>query len=184
MDPLELVAFDLWEPSRVQSGGGKLYFMPIVDAGTSYKHGAYLCDKSDASTISAFDLFRVKAESMTRKKIHRLVWIELLNPIPGKNIANDTESSINSLPPTHLHRMVWLNRPSVRPWMMYVPYCMILGLDTHSGLRLLLILSKPATLSLLAVTQVRSLWNRFQEKGRTCLTFVPLGPNAGQRYLS
>ena len=69
LDPLELVAFDLWGPSRVQSGGGKLYFMPIVDAGTSYKHGAYLCDKSDASTISAFDLFRVKAESMTGKKI-------------------------------------------------------------------------------------------------------------------
>ncbi len=69
LDPLELVAFDLWGPSRVQSSGGKLYFMLIVDAGTSYKHGAYLCDKSDASTIPAFDSFRVKAESMTGKKI-------------------------------------------------------------------------------------------------------------------
>ena len=70
--PLELVAFDLWGPSRVQSAGGKIYFMPIVDAGTSFKHGAYLPDKSDSSTISAFESFRVKAESMTGQKIRRL----------------------------------------------------------------------------------------------------------------
>ena len=72
LEPLELVSFDLWGPSRTQSGGGKIYFMPIVDAGTSYKHGAYLSDKSDLSTISAFDAFRVKGESMTGKKIRRL----------------------------------------------------------------------------------------------------------------
>jgi hypothetical protein len=40
--PLDLVAFDLWGPSRVQSIGGKLYLMIIIDAGTSFKHGAYL----------------------------------------------------------------------------------------------------------------------------------------------
>ncbi len=34
LDLLELVSFDLWDPSRIQSGEGKLYFMPIVDAGT------------------------------------------------------------------------------------------------------------------------------------------------------
>jgi hypothetical protein len=72
LDPLELVAFDLWGPSRVPSEGGKTYFMPIVDAGTSYKHGAYLSDKSDSSTIPAFDDFRVKAEAMTTYKIRRL----------------------------------------------------------------------------------------------------------------
>jgi hypothetical protein len=58
LDPLEVVSFDLWGPSRVPSVGGKTYFMPIVDAGTSYKHGAYLADKSDSSTISAFDIFK------------------------------------------------------------------------------------------------------------------------------
>jgi len=72
LDPLELVSFDLWGPSRIQSGGGKLYFMPVVDAGTSYKHGAFLSDKSDASTIAAFDAFRAKAESLTGQKICRL----------------------------------------------------------------------------------------------------------------
>ena len=72
LDPLELVAFDLWGPSRVQSAGGKIYFMPIVDAGSSFKYGAYLSDKSDASTISAFDDFRAKAEALTGKKIRRL----------------------------------------------------------------------------------------------------------------
>jgi len=72
LDPLELVSFDLWGPSRVQSMGGKTYFMPIIDAGTSFKHGAYLADKSDISTIAAFDVFHAKAESMTGCKIRRL----------------------------------------------------------------------------------------------------------------
>ena len=67
--PLELVSFDLWGPSRVQSVGGKLYLMIIVDAGTSYKYGAYLSDKSDSTTLAAFEIFRARAETATRKKI-------------------------------------------------------------------------------------------------------------------
>ena len=39
LDPLDLVSFDLWGPSWVQSAGGKLYLMIIVDAGTSHKYG-------------------------------------------------------------------------------------------------------------------------------------------------
>jgi len=70
--PLELVSFDLWGPSRIQSGGGKIYFMPIIDRGTSYKHGAYLSVKSDTSMIATFDEFHAKAESMTGCKIRRL----------------------------------------------------------------------------------------------------------------
>ena len=65
LDLLELMSFDLWGPSCVQSGEGKIYFMPIVDAGTSFKYGAYLADKSDSSTIAAFDAFRAQAESLT-----------------------------------------------------------------------------------------------------------------------
>jgi len=72
LGPLELVSFDLWGPSRVQSVGGKVYFMPIVDGGTAYKHGAYLSDKSDSSTIAAFDVFRVEAESLTGRKVRRI----------------------------------------------------------------------------------------------------------------
>lgn len=40
----------------MQSIGGKIYFMPVVDRGMSY-NGAYLMDKSDSSTITAFDAF-------------------------------------------------------------------------------------------------------------------------------
>ena len=72
LDPLELVSFDLWGPSRVPSVGGKLYFMPVIDGGSSYKFGAYLSDKSDSSTIAAFDAFRVEAESLSGRKIRRL----------------------------------------------------------------------------------------------------------------
>ena len=72
LNPLELVSFDLWGPSRVQSAGGKVYFMPIVDAGTSYKYAAYLSDKSDVSTIAAFDVFRIESESVSEYKIRRL----------------------------------------------------------------------------------------------------------------
>ena len=70
--PLELVSFDLWGPSRVQSVGGKVYLMIVVDAGTSYKYGAYLSDKSDSTTIAAFDAFRSAAEALTGRKISRL----------------------------------------------------------------------------------------------------------------
>ena len=72
LEPLDLVAFDLWGPSRVQSAGGKVYLMIVVDGGTSYKYGVYLADKFDATTISAFDNFRTKAETLTGRKIRRL----------------------------------------------------------------------------------------------------------------
>ena len=72
LDVLELVAFDLWGPSRVPSAGGKVYFMPVIDGGSSFKYGAYLSDKSDSSTLTAFDDFRAKAEALTGKKIRRL----------------------------------------------------------------------------------------------------------------
>jgi GAG-pre-integrase domain len=72
LQPLELVSFDLWGPSRVQSPGGKVYFMAIVDAGTSCKHGAYLPDKLDSTTTAAFDSFRTTAETTTGRKIVRI----------------------------------------------------------------------------------------------------------------
>jgi GAG-pre-integrase domain len=69
LDPLDLVSFDLWGPSRTQSAGGKVYLIIIVDAGTSHKHGAYLADKSDSSTLEAFDIFRSQSETTTGRKI-------------------------------------------------------------------------------------------------------------------
>lgn len=72
LHPLELVSFDLWGPSRTQSASGKVYLMIIVDAGTSYKYGAYLADKSDTTTLNAFNLFRTQAETDTGHKIKHL----------------------------------------------------------------------------------------------------------------
>ncbi len=72
LDPLKLVSFDLWGPSHVPSMGGKLYFMPIVNGGSSYKFGAYLSNKSDSSTIAAFDNFQVEAESLLGRKVCHL----------------------------------------------------------------------------------------------------------------
>ena len=69
LKPLDLVMFDLWGPSCVQSAGGKTYLMIIVNGETSYKYGVYLSDKSDTTTISAFDGFRIKAETLTGRKI-------------------------------------------------------------------------------------------------------------------
>ena len=70
--PLDLVAFDLWGPSRTQSVRGKVYLMIIINAGTSYKYGAYLSDKSDTTVIPTFKNFRTRAETVTGRKIHRL----------------------------------------------------------------------------------------------------------------
>lgn len=72
IDPLDLISFDLWGLSRVQSVGGKIYMMIIVDAGTSYKYGAYLSDKLDHTILATFEIFHAKAEMMTGKKICRL----------------------------------------------------------------------------------------------------------------
>ena len=46
--------------------------MVIVDAGSSYKSGVYLPDKSDVTTIQAFNNFHTEAETMTRRKICHL----------------------------------------------------------------------------------------------------------------
>ena len=72
LDPLELVSFDLWGPSRTESAGGKVYLMIVIDAGTSYKYGGYLTDKSDSTTLTAFDIFRARAETATGHKVRRL----------------------------------------------------------------------------------------------------------------
>ena len=66
---LDLVAFDLWGPSCVQSVGGKFYLMIIVNAGTSYKYRAYLSDKSDTTILLAFEIFCAKVETTTGKKV-------------------------------------------------------------------------------------------------------------------
>ena len=70
--PLDLVAFDLWGPSRTKSIGGKSYLMIILDAGTSWKWGGFLSDKSDTVTLAAFDDFRTKAETTTGRKVRRV----------------------------------------------------------------------------------------------------------------
>ncbi len=72
LDSLELVSFNLWGPLQVQSAGGKIYFMPIVDGGSSYKYGAYLSDKSDSPTIAAFDAYRVEAELLSGRKVRKI----------------------------------------------------------------------------------------------------------------
>ena len=72
LGPLDLVAFDLWGPSRTQSAGGRTYMMILVDAGTSYKYGAYLADKSDNTTLAVFEIFRAQAETLTGRKVRRL----------------------------------------------------------------------------------------------------------------
>jgi hypothetical protein len=69
LEPLDLVLFNPWGPSHTQSTRGKAYLMIIVDAGTSHKHGAYLADKSDSSTLEAFDIFCSQAETTTGRKI-------------------------------------------------------------------------------------------------------------------
>ena len=68
-NPLDLVSFDLWGPSCTKSSGRKIYLMIIVDAGTSYKYGAYLADKVDATTLAAFEVFQAQAKTLTDSKI-------------------------------------------------------------------------------------------------------------------
>ncbi len=72
VDPLELVATDLWGPSRTASAGGKTYMMIFVDSGTSFKAGEFLADKADETTLAAFDRYRKMAETQTGQKMKRV----------------------------------------------------------------------------------------------------------------
>ncbi len=67
--PLGLVATDLWGPSRTALPGGNVYMMVIVDTGTSFKYGEFLKDKSNESTIKAFDDYQVLMENQTGQKV-------------------------------------------------------------------------------------------------------------------
>ena len=46
--------------------------MVVVDSGSSYKYGVYLPNKSDNTTIAAFDIFHKKPETATGRKVQRL----------------------------------------------------------------------------------------------------------------
>ncbi len=72
VDALDLVATDLWGPSRTASVSRKTYMMVIVDSGTSFKEGEFLADKSDETTVAAFDRFRKMAETQTGRKVKRV----------------------------------------------------------------------------------------------------------------
>ena len=43
--------------------------MVIIEAGTSYKYGVYLSDKSDPTTLATFEIFCAKVENLTRRRI-------------------------------------------------------------------------------------------------------------------
>ncbi len=72
VDPLELVATDLWGPSRTASPSGKTYMMIFVDSGTSFKAGEFLADKADDTTVAVFDRYRRMAETQTGRKVKRV----------------------------------------------------------------------------------------------------------------
>ncbi|SJK98299.1 uncharacterized protein ARMOST_01564 [Armillaria ostoyae] len=69
VDPLDLVATDLWGPSRTASVSGKTYLMILIDSETGYKDGEFLTDKSDDTTMAAFDKWRKLAEMQTGKNV-------------------------------------------------------------------------------------------------------------------
>ena len=46
--------------------------MTMVDAGTSYKYGAYLSDKSDQTTLVTFESFHAMADTITGKRVCQL----------------------------------------------------------------------------------------------------------------
>lgn len=85
LHPLDLISFNLWGLSCIQSLGGKIYLMIIVDSGTSYKFGAYLLDKMDATTVATFEAFCTKSKTLTGRKIQRLRNDGTFNTVSWKN---------------------------------------------------------------------------------------------------
>ncbi|KAF5366087.1 hypothetical protein D9757_012381 [Collybiopsis confluens] len=73
VDPLELVAFDLWGPSRIPTDAGNIYMMAIVDSGSGTHAAEFLPNKGDTATIAAFDRYRVTAEAESGKRIRTVL---------------------------------------------------------------------------------------------------------------
>ncbi|RDB17165.1 Retrovirus-related Pol polyprotein from transposon TNT 1-94 [Hypsizygus marmoreus] len=67
---LERVYIDLWGPARVQSTGGKLYSMHLVDGYCGHMEGYFLANKEAVTTLEAVKHYRITAELHTGNKIH------------------------------------------------------------------------------------------------------------------
>ena len=98
LELLDLVSFDLWGLSHTQLAGGKTYLMVIVDAGSSYKHGEYLVDKSDPTMIAALKLSILKQRQLQARKLIDFALMEPLTLLPGRNTVRRRDSFTN-LPP-------------------------------------------------------------------------------------
>src|SRR5258705_546009 len=106
-----LVSFDLWGPSWVQSAGGKIYFMLIVDGGTSYKYGAYL----QTLLLSLLSTSSGPPPSRYQDVIFTVFALTVLMICPhGRTTVNDMVLPMSLLHLIHLHRTVLLSVRSVQ----------------------------------------------------------------------
>jgi len=66
---LEHVHINIWGPSQVQSAGGALYFMIIMDSFSSYRTVTFLKTKSAEITLKIFKGFYAEVEYQTGKRL-------------------------------------------------------------------------------------------------------------------
>jgi len=59
---LECVHIDIWRPYQIQSAGGALYFMVIMDGFSLYWTVAFLKSKSAKVTLNVFKSFHTETE--------------------------------------------------------------------------------------------------------------------------
>ena len=134
--PLDLVSFDLWGPSRVQSLGGKLYLMIIVDAGTSYKHGAYLHNKTDSTTLEAFETFCTMSEALTGQKVRRLRTDGAFDTSAWRTYDQKLGITHELSAPYSSAQNRLAEHAMVLLWLMYIRSFVTLVLGTPTGQRL------------------------------------------------
>jgi len=66
---LEHVHIDIWGLCQVQSAGGAIYFIIIMDGFSSYRTVVFLKSKLAEITLKVFKGFHTKAEWQTRKRL-------------------------------------------------------------------------------------------------------------------
>jgi len=101
---------NLWILWNIQPMGtilNPIIFGQDLDAGTSYKYGAYLADKLDTTTLAAFTVFQAQVETATGHKIRRIqsdgefdttAWREYCQPLGIKHeFSTPYSSSQNGL---------------------------------------------------------------------------------------
>ena len=157
--------------------------MILIDEGTSYKYGVYLSDKSDATTILAFEIFHAKAETVAGRKLCWL-WTDCAFESAAWEKYCQSHGITHEFTAPYSSAQNGLAECAIRTTMDDVHTLLCdSNLGPLTGLKWQLTLLICTISFPLANILVLSLWKHSQGKDKMSHTFKCLALNAGPKYL-